>query len=311
MYLGIDVHTGLAFEGLSSAEFPSVPHPAVSFAKLLREGDSGHDLPSGLAGHCDGWVFREDSFDPITRVRRGRVYQTMTGMAYPSQQQVAPHPFEDPSGTAVGPTGRIMKGLNVYVACSQLLSEPRQGVGAKIALGSRGAFTAWRVIQTEVLVSGCVMVALKALTSFGLLPELDASKVDPQFLAPVRQAVDRVLDSAFRETPISVIDHCRNAMTAVLAHWMAQQGHDRSILAKDLAKVADAVGQPPHALACASNLGRVVARLHVRGKGNEQGARHLRVPVEEDAETAMHALGFAMREVGWAFAHRLCAWLTR
>jgi hypothetical protein len=300
MYLGIDVQTGLAFDGLGAAEFPCLPQPAISFAKLVQEGGRDQDLPSGLAGHCDGWVFREDSFDPITRVRRGRLYQTMAGMSYPSPQRVAPHPFEDPSGRAVGPMGRTMKELNVYVACSQLLSEPRQGLGAKIVLGSRRASTAWRVIQTEVLVSGCVMVALKALTSFGVLPELDVSKIDAQFLTPVRQAVDRVLDSAFRETPISVIDHCRNAMTAVLAHWMAQQGHDRSILSKDLAKVADEVGQSPHDQTCASHLGRVIARLHVRGKGNEQGTRNLRIPVEEDAETAIHALGFAMREIGWA-----------
>ncbi len=43
-----------------------------------------------------------------------------------------------------------------------------------------------------------------------------------------------------------------------------------------------------------------VARLHSRGKTNEVHAKGLREPVDEDAELALHALGFALRDIGWA-----------
>lgn len=46
--------------------------------------------------------------------------------------------------------------------------------------------------------------------------------------------------------------------------------------------------------------GQVVARLHVRGKANEQESKGLRLPVEEDAELCLHALGFVLRDIGWA-----------
>lgn len=47
---------------------------------------------------------------------------------------------------------------------------------------------------------------------------------------------------------------------------------------------------------CARWVGQVVARLHVRGKSNEQEAKSLRLPVEEDAELCLHSLGFLLRD---------------
>lgn len=37
-----------------------------------------------------------------------------------------------------------------------------------------------------------------------------------------------------------------------------------------------------------------------RGKGNEQYRLGLTAPVEEDAQLAIEALGFTLREIGWA-----------
>jgi hypothetical protein len=47
-------------------------------------------------------------------------------------------------------------------------------------------------------------------------------------------------------------------------------------------------------------LANVIAWLHVRGEGNDALTKGLRDPVEEDAELALHALGFALRDIGWA-----------
>ena len=78
--------------------------------------------------------------------------------------------------------------------------------------------------------------------------------------------------------------------------------HNESILASDLGQVAKAIGDRPYDKTCASSLAQVVARLHGRGKGNEQHARGLRMPIEEDAEMAIQSLGFAIRDTGWARA---------
>lgn len=82
------------------------------------------------------WVFREDSFDPVTRVRRGRLYEPRPGQSQPSAQRVGLHPHEDPMLRPVGGGGRIDKTLYTYTACNPLLSLPNQGQGLTLALGS-------------------------------------------------------------------------------------------------------------------------------------------------------------------------------
>lgn len=44
----------------------------------------------------------------------------------------------------------------------------------------------------------------------------------------------------------------------------------------------------------------IVARMHSRGKSNEQYAKGAREPGDDDAQFAVHALGLVMREIGWA-----------
>jgi hypothetical protein len=298
MYLGIDQQTGLIYEGSGNPDIPTLPLPAVTQAKLIETPEDWTTLPNGLSGDPMHWMFREDSFDAATRIRRGRLYQPW--QTQPSNHRVAPHPYDDPMRRAVGADGMLQKSLNVYTTCSELLNKPGKGLGATLALGSTQGASAWRIIQTEVLASRAVMVTLKALSSYGILPDIDAERIDPEFRPPVAQAINRVLDSAFRESPISVIDHCRNAITVILSRWMVQAGQDAKVLTLDLAKVSEALEAEPHRKYCAANLGKVVALLHNRGKGNMQHSLGARAPLEEDAEMSLQALGFVLRDIGWA-----------
>lgn len=77
------------------------------------------------------------------------------------------------------------------------------------------------------------------------------------------------------------------------------RGHDRSIVAMDLGDVASIIQKPPYALGCAASLASLIARLHSRGKMNEQPRLAVRPPVEEDAALSIDALGFVLREIGW------------
>jgi hypothetical protein len=292
MFLGIDDKSGHVYEGTERPSFPAVPAPILTPAKLIRAQKDWDALPAGL-GHPLPWMFREDTFDPVTRTRRGRLYQPVVGQN-PSPQPVVPHPYES-SLAARGP-----KDLWLYTACFSLLSAPHQGMGATVALGTSQAHSAWRIIHTEVLANRCVMVTLKSLSAFAILPDVNTAKVPPEFTKRVNDEVERVLDAAFREMPISVIDRCRNAMTVLLSRWLVDQGHDRVILNKDLGDVAIAIGDPSYKKDCVSRLAWVIGRLHARGKGNEAHAKGLRDPVGEDAELALQALGFALRDLDWA-----------
>ena len=240
------------------------------------------------------------TFDAVTRTRRGRLYQPTDSTQPVRDQRVVPHPFEDPLGRSAGAGGKSLKELYVYTACVSLLAKPRQGTGSTLALGGQQAASAWRIIQTEVLAGGDILITLKSLSAFGFLPDIAAEHVPAEFRKAVTDAVESVLNSAFRETPSSMIDRCRDVMTIVLSRWMVARSHDRAILGAELGKVATAISEAPYEKECVNQLARVVARLHSRGKGNEAYSRRLRDPVEEDAELALHALGFILRDIGWA-----------
>lgn len=298
MHLGIDPQTGLIYEGSGNPDLPALPLPTVTQAKLIEKPEDWRSLPGGLSSDPFKWVFREDSFDAATRVRRGRLYQPF-GNAQPSSHQVARHPY-DPFIHSSNVGIRIAKSLNAYATCFELLNMPRQGVGATLALGGALGATAWRIIQTEMLASRAVMITLKSLSSYDILPEVDAAKIDEAFRPQVARSINRVLDSAFKESPISVIEHCRDALAVLLARWMAQTNADAKVLGDDLAELAKRIEKPPFEKFCAAQLGKTVGLLHNRGKANVAASNGLRPPVEEDAAMAVHAVGFALRELGWA-----------
>lgn len=300
MYLGIDTHTGLVYEGLGAPDTPSIPAPYVTQAKLIREQADWKDLPKGLSGTPMAWVFREDFFDPVNRTRRGRLFESQPGQGQPNSQRVGPHPYENTVVRQVGHDGRIVKTLYTFTTCSTLLGMLNQGQGMKLVLGSNRAHSAWRIIQTEVSATGYVLVTLKSLSAFAILPEIDYAQIDSPHQAAVRDAIQRVLDSAFRESPTSVVDHCRAALTVLLSRWLVQNGADKTVLGLDLGMLATRIDGKELSMGCPSRVAQVVARLHSRGKPNERHAKGYREPDDGDSEFALQAVGLVLRDFGWA-----------
>jgi hypothetical protein len=297
MYLGIADDTALVYEGTSSMpERVVVPTPTVTQAKLIGEPDDWNQLSGGIKNNPHTWVFREDSFDAVTRTRRGRLYEAIDGMAYPNHScRVLPHPVEN---TGYGVDGRIARPLHVYMACSAMLNMLGRGRGSTLALGNSQAASAWRVVDCEVTVAADVMVTLRAKSAFGIVPELDDTQIDPRFRVEVTDALRKVLDSAFRESPTSVVDRCKDALALIMSRWIWQQTNDERVLGKDIAEVAKALDS--HKKFVAANMGKTLGILHARGKSNEQFAKNVRAPTEEDAEFALNGLALAIRDLGWA-----------
>lgn len=295
MYLGIEQHTGLIYEGTGNPDIPVIPMPSVVHAKFIEQPADWTSLPG--PSEAFGLVFREDSFEAVSRTRRGRLYQKMEG-TQPEQHTVSAHPYD--RGLLPGYDKATRKSLHVYMSCTDILHKPNQGQGLVLALGSSRGASAWRVVQTEALYSGAVMVTLKALSVYGILPELDAEKVEERFRPAVAQALARVLDSAFKESPGSVVDNCRDAMQAILSSWLAQNGSADTVIENELAKIAATLEAAPHERICVGNLGKVCAKLHSRNKSNAQRQKGYRPIVEEDAELALQALGFTLRDLNWS-----------
>jgi hypothetical protein len=195
--------------------------------------------------------------------------------------------------------GHLKKQLFAYWPCQAFLSRKDRGLGTTLALGQGNTASLWRVIQTEMIVGNDVMITLKALSAYGILPTLDLTSLDEGGRQSVSRALERVSDAAFRETPISLIDQCRNAATVVLARWLIGNGGESQLLSRDLGELAKVIANEPHKKIAARDAAEVIRRLHPRGKANEQESKGLRLPVEEDGELSIHALGFLLRELGW------------
>lgn len=302
MFLGFDDNTGLIYESTGSVpDRPVMPVPTISQAKLVGQPADWTTLGSSVRQNAQTWIFREDSFDAVTRTRRGRLYSSMDGASYPDHRvRVMPYAFEDPGGRNTGPDGKLHRPLNVYAACTSLLEKPNRGRGATLALGNNRAASAWRIVDVEITATDDVMLILKSLSAFGVVPELDAAKVDGRFRSEVDRALGRVVDSAFRESPTAVVDQCKDAAALIASRWIWQRSGDETVLGKDLAKVAAALEAEPHKKYAAANQCHTLATLHARGNSNEQFAKGFRPPSEEDAEFAVHVVGFLLRELDWA-----------
>ena len=301
MYLGIDDNSGLIYEGMSPApERPVLPLPMVTQAKLIEKSADWGLLSSGIKQNAQTWLFREDSFDAVTRTRRGRLFQSIVGAPYPSHSaRVLPHPHAGLVG--IETDGRVRASLNIYIACTQILDRPGRGRGSILALGNARSAAAWCIIDAEVTVGGDVMVMLKAQSAFGILPMLHEETVPQPARELVSQSYRKVLDSAFRESPSSVVEHCRDALQVFISRWLTSQGAPDSAKSKELAPLAADVEAKPYELVCVGNLARVVARLHGgRGKSNERIDKGARELTDEDAELAVGSVGFALRDLGWA-----------
>ncbi len=299
MHIGICNKTGLVYEGMDEPNVPCIPTPNITQVKLIEFETDCNDLPQGLSNDPLCWVFREDSFDPVSRLRRGFLYQPYEGQSQPSKQRVAPHPFEDPTMRSVGAGGQVAKMLYAYSACHTLLKKPNRGQGMTLALGNSVASSVWRIIQAEALANGAVMLTLKSTSPFAMLPALDAKKVSESYREKIIQAIERVCDSAFRESPVSVIDQCRAALTVLLSRWLAQKSNgDESSFGLDLSDLAKQLDE--HKFHSVAKSAQIIANLHARGKPNVQYTKGARPPESGDDELAIESVAFVLREFGWA-----------
>lgn len=138
MYLGIEQQTGLVYEGSGSPDIPSIPLPIVTHATLIEKPEDWKSLPGPSDTLC--WMFREDSFDAVTRTRRGRLYSKKHG-TQPEWHTVPQHPYDRSDPTFIG--GARRKAVYVFMSGFELLSKPNSGQGLTLALGSNRGASAW------------------------------------------------------------------------------------------------------------------------------------------------------------------------
>jgi hypothetical protein len=295
--IGIEYHQRLFYEGESSYGRGIWPSPTILLATVLPSPPTVDSVPETEDLGYARLVFREDSFEPVTRIRRGRLYSNIA-TSQPQQWQVQPHPACPEEGSRGGIGGgwspKLLYGFAAWNAAQQLGSSAQS---ALLALGPRSAYTLWRVLSVERIVTGEDLVTLKARGSLGILPELNRDAVPADALSKTFEVLDNLVQAAHTSGPASVIDRARDASQWCLGVWLSARDPSKRWQIEELGALAKRL-ETERALS--SLVGRAVARLHSRAKPNESERFASRPTVEGDAEFALAAVGLLLREIGWA-----------
>lgn len=288
MMLGLDDRTKQVYEGDSYSGYGVHPCPVLSLATVVKIEDDFGTLPASCNLFSADLLFREESFDAVTRIRRGRLYKAYPDK--PSDWQVISHSMFD------GHTSSARKSL-VTFDTRAVVGERSSFESALIALGTRDAYSLWRVVSIERTVNGEDLLTLRARSSLGILPALDESKVPSRQLRKVRETLSKLSEAAYRAGPESIVDRAKDAAQWTVGTWLAALRNEPDLRKKDLGKLAAAL--EGEATAVIQGVSKALARLHARGKPNVQEEKGSRDVTEDDAEFALATVGLLLREIGW------------
>lgn len=302
MLLGFCTNTYFVVEGPSMAlGRKAEPQPILTQA-VVSDGpwdEVAAMFKDGLTAADYKLVFREDSFEPISRIRRGRLY-TSEGRQSTENWNMSRilHPGVADSGYRV----------KTFVPFNLLQAFPNwKGTSPIIALGSRQVHSFWRILFVEPMHTGDQLVTIKSASFMGTLPEVLGGKVDPAAENQLRQAADHLAGEALRSSPESVIDLARDVITIAFAGVLARMkslpkvGMDLGDLSDSLAKAIEAAhpntkrASLPHQMALSCS--RIVQRLHSQRKPSEQARRGLLPPTGREAELAVLCAAAVMTDL--------------
>jgi len=157
-----------------------------------------------------------------------------------------------------------------------------------LLMGDRERFTAWRIIDLEVIASGEELITIKSIRSFGMLPRMIDGGITSKSIS---DALSTVEDDIHIASPESIVDRCRDAASAVLGQYL-------NMPTKDLGELVRFLEKEPKRIALSA--ARIIKDFHPRVKPNEKVKHDLRPLTEEDAALSVSCLGTVLVELGLA-----------
>lgn len=286
-------HSERVYEG--NMHFLNAIYPMPAISKVLIDMPGQPELLSfGNVNQFAPPVFREGSFDPTTRIRRGRFYVPEPPTPRDWQPaRVNHYPYAQPVGGIP-----LTYSFDCYSSFQPL--PVRLTTRPLVLLGDASYRTAWHVVGAERLFNGETLFTLKAADTLGLLPDLNAAAVPREKLTDVQNALEKVADAAPKYLPVPIVDVCRECARVLIAAWLPTAGVDN-----ERGDLGDLISKIPHAREPIAAAARIINRFHPRGKSAEQEKQadrgiDLRDVSPEDAELSVTLIGLLLREVGWA-----------
>lgn len=316
IFIGINENTSVLYEGSPSLYGHAIwPTPFLSIACHVGPLASWKRNSSAANLRNAGMVFREDYFDPIARIRRGRLYERYAAMnpaswyvqrhpAYGGAAQVESVSFSN-AHTNITPRSdgyshATLETFTSWVPTDAFMKDQRNSV---LILGFGERTSAHSILDVERLITGEELITMRTRASLGVLPELLAALIPEQHAALVIEQYEKAARAAFRDDADSVVDRCREAASAALNAERSRHDDANVMQGKDLGDLANYFGSdkfgPKGGKVVLSNAARIIARLHARAKSAERVNHKTAGLSEGDAEAALALLGTIYRELKW------------
>lgn len=285
--LGFD--GSFVWECFSGSKFYAlIPSPVISSAVIMKNKQYSKNelepiLNSSIASlnysHSELLLFREDSFDPTTRIRRGRFYQISNG-----------NPYQNPE--FFSNFNPVTNKLPLYTY------DPSYLISIKDLICIGSVDSVWRAVSVDRISTGENLVTLKSRNIFGAIPEINEKKIPETCRKEIISELDHFIDIANRETPGSIVDAARNTAITLIRNFTYISSNDSKILKMDLGELIETLRNNKKELS--SYAAGIINRLHPRNKPNERERLKVRHITEEDAELTVCLIGMLLQEFEWA-----------
>lgn len=284
-YLGIDTDLSLVVEGSLTLGRLVIPPPYVCQATVIGDPADLLTVPDHDDLSQAPYVFREDSFDAPTRIRRGRLYRRQGGQ---------PSHWNAVLGLVSPPQGYSYMTFQTQHWHNVAGGVPHHRI--KLALGTQEAYSLWDVLLVEKAAPRDFLLTLRSHSNFIALTNVAELAISDAHRADLQRWIDKAIDAALRLDPDATVDHCRHAATIAIGAWLSPI-LGSATLESDLGALKSKLEKVRPDLSIVRSACEVIARLHSRTKPSEREKHGLRINVEADGDFALSMLGLVLREL--------------
>lgn len=230
-------------------------------------------------------VFLELSVDPISRVKRGKLYE-MTPEAQPSVLY--------PS--SIGGVFQIHPSAESSVQAFRYRPYSLTGVfnpaSSFLIFGNSRFLTRWRLLSIDYAVTQEEIYTIQEVNSIGAIPTLNKSKIPQKYYGEIEREYNSLL-SELNSSPESVVDHCRDVATSLLSAIVDSAKANREDLGVLIGKLDE------KKFTITRNAASIIGRLHPRRKPNEIDKLSLKKLSRYDSDFAVSCIFQIIRENDW------------
>jgi hypothetical protein len=233
-------------------------------------------------------VFIENDFDPIARIKRGKLYSFDNEISQP----VNIYPYQAFSGIFQIQATSAQLSVQAYKFNSYHLTKYFNPRKTFFIFGNSRFETRWRILTIDSSVTNEEVYLLQEVNSIGAIPSLDKNNIPTLSYQELEKEYNSLL-AELNSSPESVIDHCRDMATSLLTAISGKTDKQERI---DLGKLISSIDEKYKLIKSSAE---IINRLHPRRKPNEIERLGLNNLTRAEADFAIQCIFQIIREMKW------------